>query len=504
MNATRSEANVRRIHAAGCAAAAGFALFGAATSSATVVDDFEVGDFECIPVGLCSELNVNLPTGVHTMTDARGTHLAVDGGSAVLQTAILRDDGVRLVFEGWNEYRQTMSSQFSGTVDLTDGGTSDRFYLRFDEVTTPLTVWLSANVFGNYNVFAPSLLVSAPGTYAVPFSSFSSPNDEFDRVHRVEVRITATDGFACLSDWRSGRPGFEIVPWTGNAGTQIDYGPLLPIQWIGNEGGPLISSSSLTVMDAQTFGTPLLIEVSHASQNACGSGARTLAAIDLRLIDGGFDEVSIRLRIVPQALPVSSLVGDGPASLVEAEHAASVAIPFRRLGTGGSLEGVLRQTLRFDAGDSETMDLFVESVTLGLPGNATAYEVVVRVVGAEEQLPGGSPIVSMTLEETLAPNGGPATEVPSGDGIRSVGLWGRPSTFRESTRFELSEPLTRNELLRVYDVRGRIVRRLPVAAGHRGTTWDGRDDAGSRVGVGVYFARIETPETRTARVIVVR
>jgi hypothetical protein len=150
------------------------------------------------------------------------------------------------------------------------------------------------------------------------------------------------------------------------------------------------------------------------------------------------------------------------------------------------------------------MDLFVESVALGLPGNATAYEVVVRVVGVEEQLPGGSPIVWMTLEETLAPNGGPATEAPVRDLAARGGLWGRPSTFRESTRFELSEPLARNELLRVYDVRGRIVRRLPVAAGHLGATWDGRDDAGDRVGTGVYFARIATPETRTARVIVVR
>jgi flagellar hook assembly protein FlgD len=46
--------------------------------------------------------------------------------------------------------------------------------------------------------------------------------------------------------------------------------------------------------------------------------------------------------------------------------------------------------------------------------------------------------------------------------------------------------------LEIFDVSGRHVRTLVdrvLGAGEHRANWDGRDDAGSRVGSGVYFAR---------------
>ncbi len=59
--------------------------------------------------------------------------------------------------------------------------------------------------------------------------------------------------------------------------------------------------------------------------------------------------------------------------------------------------------------------------------------------------------------------------------------------------------------LDLYDLRGRRVRRLldrSLPAGAFDVTWDGRDDRGGRLAVGVYFARLETPRgARSARLL---
>jgi hypothetical protein len=196
-------------------------------------------------------------------------------------------------------------------------------------------------------------------------------------------------------------------------------------------------------------------------------------------------------------------VFDGPVGLVEGEATAAVEVPLRRFHASGALEGVLRQTLRLDAGNADTMSLVLESVQLGLVGAPTSYEVVLRVI-ASGPIPVDALLFSLTLEEALAEMGGPATGVAAGSADSIPGLSARPSTFRESTRFELAEPVARNESLRVYDVQGRLVRRLTVPAGTRGVTWNGRDDAGERVGSGVYFAHLAAREPMTAKVTTVR
>ena len=84
-------------------------------------------------------------------------------------------------------------------------------------------------------------------------------------------------------------------------------------------------------------------------------------------------------------------------------------------------------------------------------------------------------------------------------GLPASGVWlsvGEPSPFREQTtiRFGL-EPGGRAEL-RVYDVRGREVRRLYSGTGDgrsHAVTWGGEDQSGRVVAPGVYFYRLETP-----------
>ena len=65
------------------------------------------------------------------------------------------------------------------------------------------------------------------------------------------------------------------------------------------------------------------------------------------------------------------------------------------------------------------------------------------------------------------------------------------------TQFRFALPTTQPATLRVYDVAGRLVRRLhegPAAAGFHDVRWDGTDRAGRTVPSGTYFARLRTSD----------
>jgi outer membrane protein assembly factor BamB len=69
-----------------------------------------------------------------------------------------------------------------------------------------------------------------------------------------------------------------------------------------------------------------------------------------------------------------------------------------------------------------------------------------------------------------------------------------PSPGRQDTQFRWQLPKREHVRLRIYDIRGRLVRALvdeALAAGSHHARWDGRDDDGQQVAAGVYFARLQ-------------
>lgn len=71
----------------------------------------------------------------------------------------------------------------------------------------------------------------------------------------------------------------------------------------------------------------------------------------------------------------------------------------------------------------------------------------------------------------------------------------RPNPFRATTTLEFALSQAGPAELAIYDLNGRRVRSLQGGshpAGIHRVTWNGRDDAGNRVGPGIYFARLET------------
>jgi len=74
-------------------------------------------------------------------------------------------------------------------------------------------------------------------------------------------------------------------------------------------------------------------------------------------------------------------------------------------------------------------------------------------------------------------------------------VWSAPNPFTPGTSLHFVMPEAGHARLAVYDVSGRLVRRLlegAMSAGPHETSWDGTDDGGREVASGVYFARLET------------
>jgi glutamine amidotransferase-like uncharacterized protein len=114
------------------------------------------------------------------------------------------------------------------------------------------------------------------------------------------------------------------------------------------------------------------------------------------------------------------------------------------------------------------------------------------------------PLLKAALEWVCAN----ATAVPgSGPGGASVlaGV-GLPNPFRHETEIRLSLPERGGSSVRVYDVRGHLVRELldsSLAAREHTVQWDGRGDNGAFVAAGVYFARIESAGSSLTRKLTV-
>jgi len=136
-------------------------------------------------------------------------------------------------------------------------------------------------------------------------------------------------------------------------------------------------------------------------------------------------------------------------------------------------------------------------------GNATGLS------GIAQLATGGAPNISFTMPATglyevrfddinLAYTIGEGeTGVETGDALGVPELrQNRPNPFNPETVIEYTLPESAVVELGIYDVSGRLVRRLifeaHMEAGAHAALWDGQDDAGQAVGSGVYLCRLET------------
>ena len=116
----------------------------------------------------------------------------------------------------------------------------------------------------------------------------------------------------------------------------------------------------------------------------------------------------------------------------------------------------------------------------GLDPDTYYYRVIAVDSGGNESAP--SDTVDVTLEQTGVE-----------ENLVAAVSFVRPNPFTAQTTIGYTVPAGGADVtLRLYDIRGRLVRTL-VSGRHSGgayeITWDGRDSAGRTVSSGIYFAR---------------
>lgn len=106
----------------------------------------------------------------------------------------------------------------------------------------------------------------------------------------------------------------------------------------------------------------------------------------------------------------------------------------------------------------------------------------------------GGATVSAVDDGSTAPDGAPPLVFRLYDGA--------PNPFNPSTRIAFDLPRGALVRLRVYDLRGGLVRTLVEAtmpAGHHAVTWDGSDQSGAPVASGGYVFVIDTGDDQARR-----
>ena len=87
--------------------------------------------------------------------------------------------------------------------------------------------------------------------------------------------------------------------------------------------------------------------------------------------------------------------------------------------------------------------------------------------------------------------------------VKAVHLFqNQPNPFSPETSIAFDLPKAGPVELVIYGVNGRLIRRLVKdtrAAGRHTASWDGRDDAGEKVGSGIYFYQLSAPGVDESR-----
>lgn len=80
-----------------------------------------------------------------------------------------------------------------------------------------------------------------------------------------------------------------------------------------------------------------------------------------------------------------------------------------------------------------------------------------------------------------------------------------PNPFAPSTTISFSLTKQMNASLRIYNVKGQLIKSLvnaDMASGTHDVTWDGTNEQGLKVPSGIYFCNFETPEYRTTQKLI--
>jgi hypothetical protein len=175
---------------------------------------------------------------------------------------------------------------------------------------------------------------------------------------------------------------------------------------------------------------------------------------------------------------------------------------------GGGIVTTSRRQIAFDVPGPQGVDLILPCI-MPLPGarSGSGYSGFLVEFDAKESGVGmdeAEPVFEATFWGDCAP--ATATNAPAvaaAGGAAAIAV--RPSVTRSGAELLLSRPAGAASTIDLFDVSGRLVRRLDVAPGASAAHWDGGAADGRSVSSGVYFFRFTGQRAGgSARIVVVR
>ena len=185
---------------------------------------------------------------------------------------------------------------------------------------------------------------------------------------------------------------------------------------------------------------------------------------------------------IPGAL---ALAPSGEMQQVWVHNDGAMPLILGTVSEGASWLAVTAPGLAIAPGDSAAITLAFDPAAL-VPG---LYTAVVTIPSNDSGSPHSLP-VTLILGGGISGIGDGPPDWPS------PGLAGHPNPFNPRTVLSFDLAAGSRVSLEIFDIRGRMVRRLideSLASGQHSTVWDGLDSAGRPVPSGTYLARLQIP-----------
>ncbi len=317
-------------------------------------------------------------------------------------------------------------------------------------------------------------LVLAGDVSGEPFDQVGATVDAFDCV--ISASPPATPYFDPINDE-------TVLPLDGSGPIQLPvvgsgeyyhsgyallapekYTTLLRASWAGAEVDSSVDSS---------------IPIANIAYQDMGDRMRVFVGCVPEFAGGGFDGV------------LDSLTGDWSSNqtVSVAYRVSTTLVPLASMSVCDTGYNVLPRT-EVGFGDIDPATPFVFDLIYGVDidlGESLLLEITNS----------WTTNINFSYQYAQFPSVGVAVGTPEQPTPTNPNIWVRnfPNPFNPQTTIRFSLPFREEVSLVIFDVKGRLVRRLIAPerrdAGLYNEVWNGTDDAGQRVGSGVYFYRLQ-------------